>query len=174
MEIKTIIVGALEENCYLLIKENTCLVVDPGDEYEKIKKEIGSLKVLGILITHHHFDHIGALKTLLEDYKVPQYDFSSEKREYIIENFTFQIVSNPGHSKDSVRFVFKEEKVMFVGDFVFQGTVGRCDLEGGNFNEMKESIKCLKEEDSSYILYPGHGPKTTLEKEKKYNIYFEA
>ncbi len=173
MKIKTIVVGELEENCYLLMENDSCLVVDPGEEYEKIRKEIGSLSVLGVLITHHHFDHVGALNALLKDYKIPKYDFSNEEKEYKIGPFTFQIVLNPGHSKDSVRFVFEKERIMFVGDFVFQGTVGRCDLEGGNFNEMKESIRSLKKEKENYTLYPGHGPKTTLDQEKKYNMYFE-
>ena len=58
MEVKKVVVGALEENCYILEKDNTCLVVDPGADYQKIKDVIGDKKVLGVLITHSHFDHI--------------------------------------------------------------------------------------------------------------------
>ena len=65
MEIRRIVTGYLDENCYLLIENNTCLVVDPGDDYLKIKEEIGNNKVLGILITHSHVDHIGALRNFL-------------------------------------------------------------------------------------------------------------
>ena len=65
MEIKKIVTGVLDENCYVLIKNNTCLIVDPGDDYAKIKAEIKDSKVLGVLITHSHFDHIGALANLL-------------------------------------------------------------------------------------------------------------
>ena len=61
---------------------------------------------------------------------------------------------------------------MFVGDFVFKGTIGRCDLEGGDYNQMKESIKKLKTYPKDTILYPGHGDETTLEDEIKYNPYF--
>ena len=65
MEIKRIITGALDENCYVLIKNNTAIIVDPGDDYLNIKEAIGDNKILGVLITHSHFDHIGALRNFL-------------------------------------------------------------------------------------------------------------
>lgn len=173
MNIQTITTGYLEENCYLLIHGDSCLVVDPGDDYEKIRKFLKNYQVLGVLITHHHFDHVGALEPLLEEYHASIYDINSiEKKEYSLGPFHFQIVKNPGHSKDSVRFVFKKEQVMFVGDFVFYHSIGRTDLPGGNPKEMVESLNQLKVETENYTLYPGHGPKTTLEEEKKNNPYF--
>ncbi len=173
MKVKRVLTGYLEENCYLLIKDNCCLVIDPGDDYLKIKKEIGDLKVLAVLITHYHFDHIGALKELLGEFSVPVYDFnSSDEKKYQIGPFCFKVVFNPGHSKDSIRFVFGKEEMMFVGDFIFQGSIGRCDLEGGSFEQMQKSIQSLLKETVNYLIYPGHGPKTTLEYEKKYNAYF--
>lgn len=171
MEIKTIQTGALEENCYLLIENKTCLIIDPGDEYPKIRNKIETNQVLGVLITHHHFDHVGALEELLNEFHVPVYDFSKKEGAYSVGSFHFEIVDNPGHSKDSIRFVFPKEKIMFVGDFVFYGSIGRCDLLGGDIEEMKESIVSLLKESENYVLYPGHGPKTTLEKEKKQNPY---
>ena len=57
MEIETVVTGALDENCYILKKNNTCLVIDPGSDYPKIKERIGNNKILGVLITHAHFDH---------------------------------------------------------------------------------------------------------------------
>lgn len=173
MNIQVIPTGYLEENCYLLIHENFCLVVDPGDDYEKIRKFLKNYQVLGVLITHYHFDHVGALEPLIKEYPVPIYDIHSvEQSGYSLGPFHFQVIRNPGHSKDSVRFVFEKEKVMFVGDFVFYHSIGRMDLEGGDSKEMMDSLKKLKEETNSYILYPGHGEKTTLEEEKKYNPYF--
>ena len=65
MEIDKIVTGLLDENCYVLKKNNTCLVVDPGDDYHKIKDVVGDAKVLGVLLTHSHFDHIGALRNFL-------------------------------------------------------------------------------------------------------------
>ena len=173
MEIQVIPTGYLEENCYLLMDGDFCLVVDPGDEYEKIRDSLKKYQVLGVLITHYHFDHVGALEPLIKEYPVPIYDTHSiENKEYSLGPFHFKMIRNSGHSKDSVRFVFSEEKIMFVGDFVFYHSIGRMDLEGGNSKEMMDSLKKLKEEEGSYTLYPGHGPKTTLEEEKKYNPYF--
>ena len=90
MKIKRIITGSLEENCYVLIKENDCLVIDPGDDFYKIKEEIKDLNLVGILITHNHFDHVGALTELLEYKNVKIYDYNLEEKEYEINNFKFK------------------------------------------------------------------------------------
>ena len=71
MDIQVVVTGTLDENCYIIKKNNTCLVVDPGSDYPKIKEVIGEDKVLGVLITHSHFDHIGALKELRNYKEVP-------------------------------------------------------------------------------------------------------
>ena len=174
MEIDVIQTGYLEENCYILRKDDKCLIVDPGDNLDKILSKIGDLEVLSILVTHHHFDHVGALKELKQMKSVPVIDFYSVKEgKYVIEPFSFTVLFNPGHSKDSISFYFEEDKKMFVGDFVFNGTVGRCDLEGGNFSEMTESIKKLKKYADDIILYPGHGESTTVGNEKRFNPYFK-
>lgn len=173
MDIKKVVVGELEENCYVLAIDNECLVIDPGDEFIKIKEAIGDMKVLGVLITHHHFDHVGALKEILENYDTKVYDFHNLKeQEYKIGPFTFDVVYNPGHTEDSISFYFKNEKIMFVGDFIFLENIGRCDLEGGSFIKMKESINKLAGIEENIILYPGHGIKTTLDYEKRYNSFF--
>ena len=82
------------------------------------------------------------------------------------------MIYNPGHSKDSISFFFEKEKVMFVGDFIFLESIGRCDLEGGSFIEMQKSIEKLKRYSIDITLYPGHGEKTTLEHEKRNNSFF--
>ncbi len=173
MNIKTIKVGYLECNCYILNINNQVLIVDPGDEYEKIKKELEDKEVLGILITHSHFDHVGALTNLVNDYNVKVYKFNELKeQEYKIGPFTFDVINTPGHSIDSATFYFKKDNLMFSGDFIFYDTIGRCDLEGGNYEEMMLSIKKIKKYPSSIAIYPGHGIKTTLEREIKNNPYF--
>ena len=73
MDIRTVIVGPLSTNCYLLINGNDCLVVDPGDDYHLIVEAIGNLNVVGVLLTHSHFDHIGALKEIEDKYQVKVY-----------------------------------------------------------------------------------------------------
>ncbi len=168
MIIKTIKVGYLETNCYILIKDDEALIIDPGDEYNKIKENIKNLNVQAILITHHHFDHIGALKK----FKNKIIDNNSKEQEYKIGKFEFEIIKTPGHTNDSVSFYFKKENVMFVGDFVFQNSIGRTDLESGNNLDMKKSIEKLKTYPIKTEIYPGHGNKTTLEIEIKNNPFF--
>lgn len=162
MNIKQVIVGELEENCYILSKDNKSLIIDPGDQTDKIIKEIKG-EVIGIIITHHHFDHIGSLKELLKIYNVPVIDKENKK---ILKPYNYQIIENPGHSKDSISIYFPNEKIMFCGDFIFAGTIGRTDLPSGDMEEMKNSIKNLLTMDEKIILYPGHYEKTTIEKEK--------
>lgn len=173
MKIDRVVVGELDENCYILTIDNECLVIDPGSDFDKIKTKINTKKVLGVLITHHHFDHVGALKEMLEFYKTKLYDFNNLKEtEYKIGPFTFEVMYNPGHTDDSISFYFKEDKAMFVGDFIFLESIGRCDLEGGSFIKMKESINKIIQIKENITLYPGHGLETTLDYEKKHNSFF--
>ena len=76
VNIKKVVVGELETNCYILENNNECLIVDPGSESDKIIKNIDK-KVVGILLTHRHFDHVGALESVSKYYKVPIYDISN-------------------------------------------------------------------------------------------------
>ena len=173
MEIKRVITGALDENCYVLVKNGTCLVVDPGADYNKIREEIGDDKVLGVLITHSHFDHIGALRNFLTKRSIKIFKRSNlEEKEYTIGDFKFKCIHTPGHSKDSVTFYFEEDNAMFVGDFIFEGSIGRVDLPGGSKTEMEESLSNFKKMENDVKLYPGHGESTTLNKEKETNPYF--
>lgn len=174
MDIKCVVTGYLDENCYVLIKNGTCLVVDPGDNYNKIKEEIGDNKVLGVLITHSHYDHIGALRNFLTKRSIKIFKKSNlEEKEYSIGDFSFECIYTPGHSKDSVTFYFKEDNCMLIGDFIFKESIGRCDLPGGSEEEMKESINKILEYDDNITLYPGHNEQTNLGYEKKNNPYLK-
>lgn len=160
MEINRVVVGMLDTNCYILKKDNKCLVIDPGDEYNKIKEVIGNDEVVGVIITHHHFDHIGALNKF--DKKLLLDRHNLEEKEYNISNFKFEVIYTEGHKEDCITIFFKEEKIMFTGDFIFKGAIGRTDLEGGNYLEMINSLKKIDKYNKDIILYPGHGDKTTL------------
>lgn len=174
MNIKTIKVGSLKTNCYILTINQNCLIIDPGDEVEKIIKEIGNNNVLGILVTHHHFDHVGALKELVNKYNVPVYNKENlEEKEYQIAKFKFSVIYTPGHTDDSISFYFKEDNIMFTGDFLFKETIGRTDLPTGDDRKMQESIEKIKKYNENIRIYPGHGESTTLEFELKYNIYLQ-
>lgn len=171
MKVEKIPVGMLQENCYLIKKEDSCLIVDPGDEFEKIKNKIGDFKVCAILITHHHFDHVGALEECKKVYQVPVIDFKLGEREFKIGSFTFKTISTPGHTKDSITYYFESEKIMLTGDFLFHEDVGRVDLEGGSLKEMIESLKKIKSYPDDITIYPGHEESSTLGLEKKENHY---
>ena len=174
MKIETVVTGTLEENCYVLKKNNTCLVVDPGSDYHKIKEAIGDDKVLGVLITHSHFDHVGALRNFLTKRSIKIFKKSNTlEKDYELGDFKFSAIYTPGHSSDSVTFYFKDEDVMFVGDFIFKESIGRCDLPTGSFKEMEKSISKINEYDDEITLYSGHGEETTLGYEKKNNEYFK-
>lgn len=173
MQINIVKVGYLETNCYVLVNNNKCLIIDPGDENDKIINEIKNYEVVGILITHRHFDHIGALHDILEIYKVPVFEFNNvEEKEYKIDEFKFRVIYTKGHTSDSISFYFLNENIIFSGDFLFKNTIGRTDLETSNYNEMLKSISKIKEYDNNIYVYPGHGDMTLLGHEKKYNPYF--
>jgi len=173
MKVEKIEVGYLATNCYILIKNNNCLIIDPGDEALKIISKIGNLNVLGIIITHYHFDHVGALDEIKNKYQVNVYDINNlEEKEYRINDFVFDVIYTKGHHDTCITIYFKEDKVMFVGDFIFKGSIGRTDLESGNMVEMINSLNKIKKYPKDITIYPGHGDKTNLEYEILNNIYF--
>lgn len=166
-------VGLLKCNCYLLEKEGECLLIDPGDDYDKIKKFIKDKNIIGVLLTHNHFDHVACADNLKLDYGYSIYG-QNKLREgmFKIGNFEFEVIKTNGHTMDSFTFYFKEDKMMFTGDFLFKGTVGRCDLLESDYSVMLSSIEKIKNCPDDIIIYPGHGLSSVLGEEKKYNPYF--
>lgn len=171
MNIEIVKVGYLETNCYILRKENKVIVIDPGSEPDKIKTKIGQDKIEAILLTHSHFDHIGALSSF-KDIKV--YSINNLKeQEYKIGNFIFKVIYTKGHTSDSITYYFEKEKIMFTGDFLFKESIGFIDEEkNGNMLDMNNSINLIKKYDKNIIIYPGHGDKTILEEELENNPFF--
>lgn len=168
MKIDKIEVGPLGTNCYLLSFENEILVIDPGDEFEKIKEKIGDKTIMGIIVTHYHFDHIGALDELKDFAKCKIYDFKNLKTgNNKIEKFEFETIFTPGHKEDLISIYFEKENALFCGDFIFENSIGRWDLEGGNFREMQESIENILKYPDEMTIYPGHGDITTLKRERR-------
>lgn len=157
MKINRLILGSLKTNCYILTIDNDCIVIDPADNYELIKKEINGKNILGAIITHHHFDHIGA-----SCYFDKVYDINNLKEGINkIGKFNFEIIYTEGHTKDSICIYFKDDNVMFVGDFIFKDGIGRTDL-GGNIIDMQNSIRKISKYDPSITIYPGHGDNSKL------------
>lgn len=160
MLIDKVVVGILEENTYILSINNDVIVIDPGDEYNKIKHYINSKNVVGVLITHRHFDHIGALDNFND---ILIYDKSNlNEGTHTLGNFNFEVIYTPGHKEDAITFYFKDYNVMFTGDFIFKGAIGRTDLPGGNMESMINSLNKMRGYNKDIIIYPGHGDKTTL------------
>lgn len=185
MNISKEVVGVYSENCYFLEKNNEVIIIDPGDESEKLLKKLEGKRLLAILITHAHFDHVGALYDILDKYNVPVYYnninneikcnnlINIEEKEYEISFFKFKVIYTKGHRNDLCSFYFYEDNVMFTGDFLFYLSVGRCDLEYADKDEMINSISKIKEYNDDIVVYPGHSSKTTLGFEKKYNKFFK-
>lgn len=175
MDLKIIKVGYLQTNCYIISKDNKCLVIDPGDEGNKIIKYLKDNKfdLVGILLTHSHEDHIGAVDSLLHYKKVNVYDFNNlDEGNTNIDIFNFDVIYTLGHTNDSITFYFKNDNLMFVGDFIFKDGIGRVDLPTGNMSDMDKSINKIKLYSDNITIYPGHGDSTTLGYEKHNNYYF--
>ena len=195
----TIPVQPLETNCYLIGDEmkQVCAVVDPGGSPDKVLDMVrrSKLRLSMVLLTHGHFDHVGAIPAILRQYPdLPVYCHGRELcepdnwiRRYWLPNqgknqrlydegdavplgsLTFQVLHTPGHSAGSV--VLLVEDVMLSGDTLFAGSCGRCDLPGGNEEEMLRSLSRLGRLPGNYRVCPGHGPLSTLDHERAGNPY---
>lgn len=196
MLIKTLPVGQLETNCYIVTNEESleCVVLDPGDESNTILDyiESNSLKCKAIFVTHGHFDHIGALTSVAEDTHAPVYMNERDTRvndsilrrgvelppsliSYddgdVIESagMSFEIIATPGHTPGGV--CIKVQDALFTGDTLFRGSCGRVDLPGGDMEEELRSLKKLCLLDGDYEVYPGHMDSSTLQRERSFNYY---
>lgn len=174
MNIKIVVVGPLRTNCYIVFKGNCCLIIDPGDEANLIIEQIpSSIKIAGIIVTHSHDDHTGAVTDLMMHYNCRLYNSDSlHKGINQLENFTFQAIRTPGHKDDQIAIYFEQEKIMFVGDFIFKNGIGRTDMPGSSALDMKHSIRMILEYPHDITLFPGHGPSTVLSDEVNNLNYF--
>jgi glyoxylase-like metal-dependent hydrolase (beta-lactamase superfamily II) len=165
MKIDILVVGSLQENCYIVTIGDNSFIVDPGDEAERIINACKDKNIKEILVTHHHFDHVGALKEV-EDY----FGLHENVKSGL---FDYEVIKTPGHTEDSLTYYFPKEKVMFTGDFLFYHTIGRCDLPTGSEEDMMKSLELISKYPDNIEIYPGHGPKTSLGKEKQnFKYYF--
>lgn len=175
MEVRKIKVGYLQTNCYILIEQGSCLIIDPGDQYYSIESQIGHNQILGVLITHRHPDHIGALEQIQKTYNPKIFEKSNlTEGKYEIGPFRFEVINTPGHTSDSVTFFFYDYNFMFTGDFLFQNSIGRTDMPTGNMDQMKESLEKIKEYSDRIRIYPGHGDTTNLGDEKQDNPFLRS
>ena len=203
MIVKTLAVGALETNCYIVGCEKTkqAAVIDPGDEADRILAAVreAGLKVTHVLLTHAHFDHIGAVDevvkasgaplalhpddlpllqagggALLFDFQPPPIPAAVNSltagQEIGVGELTLRVLHTPGHSRGHVTFYVPAEGALFDGDVLFAGGIGRTDLPGGSFEVLMRSIsEQLMTLPDDTAVYPGHGPATTIGRERRSN-----
>lgn len=191
MDVYTMPLGQLQANCYLVCQGQHCVAIDPGGEPEAVTAWLKqrNLTLSGILLTHGHFDHVGAVKELAKfanfpvyihqlDMNMPPYlsspgffctDHYDEGDVVTLGGMSFQVLSTPGHSQGSVCLLTGE--ALFTGDTLFNGGCGRTDFPGGSWAQMEQSLARLAALDFEGPVYPGHGPATTLAMERAMNPY---
>lgn len=193
LNIHVLPLGDYQTNCYIVHEENStdCLIIDPGYEPEIISSylEEKDLTPKAILLTHCHFDHVGAVKDLAAQYdcKVfldkkelamppmltngPLYytDGYGDGDTLTLAGIPIQVLETPGHTPGSVCLIM--EDTLFSGDTLFAGSCGRTDLPCGDARAMRDSLRRLAALSENYRVCPGHGPSSTLNREKKTNPY---
>jgi hydroxyacylglutathione hydrolase len=172
MKYDVIVSNYLEENTYFIINKNNVIIVDPGADFDLIDNYINSnnYNILCILITHYHFDHIRSLDKLINKYNIKVYDYKNIGA-IKINDYEIDIIKTSGHTSDSVSYYFKDYSVMFTGDFLFKESIGRCDFENSSIDEMNKSLNYIKTFNQDITILPGHGDKSNLKHEFKYNYY---
>ena len=199
--VHTLVLGAYQTNCYIVHDDSSksCAVIDPGYEPEKI---LATLEALGltvdaVLLTHGHFDHVGAVEALvsrtgcklwmkeadytqkpspiasffypIHDCDFTEVSFCEEGEQIHAGGLMFTVLETPGHTWGSV--CYRCEDVIFTGDTLFAGACGRTDLPGGDAQWLRRSLARLAALEEDPTVYPGHGESSSLAREKRYNPY---
>ncbi|MCL2324147.1 MAG: MBL fold metallo-hydrolase [Actinomycetia bacterium] len=196
--IERIVNGPLEENCWFITdpKTNHCVAIDPGDEAGVLIEHLGKRVLDGVLLTHGHFDHVGAAEELadygsalvyihadetellaavpeharqlgLEGFTSPKEDLTFKDGDVLeVGDFTFQVIGTPGHTAGSSCLLLIDPQTgqqhLFSGDTLFRYDIGRTDFPESRPELMGESLMKLAQLDPTTIVYPGHGPTTTI------------
>ena len=211
LNIRSLTCNDLQERCYIVWREAPrCAVVDPGccgeDRLKLLWKVLDEEKLTpeAILLTHSHFDHIYAVKDLLDRFgDIPVYMHPGEKSilrhvgvmpRYMglpepdadflwtelaegplaVAGMEFEVIATPGHSPGSVCYLDREAGILFSGDTLFAGSIGRSDLPGGEYDDLIRSIlEKLLPLDPATRIFPGHGPSSTIGQERTDNPFLE-
>lgn len=193
LQIDTLPLGDYQTNCYIVRPEGAkkCLVIDPGYEPEIILSFLKEkdLTLDTVALTHGHFDHVGAVRDLAAETGCKVYlnarelalppmltagplyytDTYSDGETVTLAGIEAKVLETPGHTPGSVCLLI--ENHMFAGDTLFAGSCGRTDLPGGDARAMRDSLRRLAGLTENYIVHPGHGNGSTLEREKRTNPY---
>jgi hydroxyacylglutathione hydrolase len=208
MDVRMFTVGPVQENCFLVRRDGaqTAVIVDPGEEAEKLLGAIDALgvKLEAILLTHTHFDHVGAVAPVARATGAPVYcpeierhvlanimdfvpwagfgPFESYEADHLVSGgetlqlagFDIDVIFTPGHSPGHVSYSIAGEQALFSGDVLFQQSIGRTDLPGGDMETLLESIAgVLDALPGETRVFPGHMGLTTLEREATTNPFLQ-
>ena len=190
MNIEKLTLGLYQTNTYILTEGENAVVIDPGYDPDAILDALEGKNLKAILLTHGHFDHVGAVKELVAETGCDVYIHAAElnlppmitagqlyythtyaESDHItpIPGVELTVLHTPGHTPGSVCLLWKDQ--MFSGDTLFEGSCGRIDLPGGDPQQMMRSLSRLSRLQADYHVHPGHGGSTTLAAEKRYNPY---
>ena len=193
IKVHALTLGAYQVNCYIIHDEKSpsCCVIDPGYEADTIVDKLSQLGLTleAILLTHGHFDHVGAVRDLAadtgcqvwlcaEDLALPTNltagplcytNTYAEGTTLHLAGLDISVLQTPGHTPGSVCLL--TENTLFSGDTLFAGSCGRTDLPGGSWEQMRYSLKRLSAIEANLWVLTGHGESTMLASEKKYNPY---
>ena len=192
LKIHTLTLGMYQTNTYIIHDEasRTCCVIDPGYQADTILDEVEALglTVEAVLLTHGHFDHVGAVKDIAaetdcrvflcaEDLSLPPM-FTAGKLYYTdtyaegsvlqLAGLSIHVLHTPGHTPGSVCLLI--DRYLFSGDTLFAGSCGRTDI-GGSWAQIRDSLNRLAAIEADLVVFPGHGESTTLAAEKQYDPY---
>jgi len=185
MRVETICLGELATNCYLIDAGGQNLLIDPAQSCDALTSFIAGRRIDFVVNTHGHFDHIGGdwdlqkdgAQLLIHKADLPLVDrlypehppFDRYLEDGDILPCGLRIMHTPGHSPGSICLI--GEGIIFVGDLLFTGSIGRTDFPGGSMEEMNKSLSRLVSLPGEYLVYSGHGPATSLGREKRANPY---
>lgn len=187
ISVERLIVGELAVNCYLVENTETheCFIVDPGADAQRIMDAVGDRRACAVLLTHGHYDHIGALDEICTHYQIPAYVHSGdagkladpmgnvsavfgdpvaqntvpvsiEEGVLTLAGIEMQVLSTPGHSNGSICCILPDGRGILTGDTFFAHGYGRTDFADGDFAKMHQSLRRLFRLTPRMIAYPGH------------------
>ena len=192
IRVETLHVGEYSMNCYLVENTDTreVVLVDPGADGRRIIADVGSRKPVAVLLTHGHYDHIGAVDTVCSHYGIPVYIHSADvpkltnpalsvgaefgydtrvstaptpitdNQVLTLGGMRITVLHTPGHSKGSVCYLLPDNAGLLCGDTLFDGGYGRYDFADGDFGELKNSLRRILYMHPRMVAYPGHGGAT--------------